>query len=178
MKKNSECRYLVTDMVSIPVIWIVKKGEAYRNATVPGWGVIDGYKAPVTRDKTQVLYCDEDSSAVLYPIYGREFVISPCEEVNLKDAPKQAEVDAMIFSDACGYSFWAKEPGDVKIFVTYDENGLIDTYRLDNWAAKPYEGEIEISFSDLQSEEEHDKTDRAEIFGTLEYERQLKGIVA
>jgi hypothetical protein len=187
MKKNSEVRYLVTDVVSIPVIRTVKKGEAYRNATVSGWGVVDwyseinGYKVPVNRDKedkTQVLYCDENSSAVLYPKYGREFVISPCEEVNLKDVPRQAEVDAMIFSDACGYSFWAKEPGDVKIFVTYDENGLIDTYRLDSWNGKPYDGEIEIPFCDLQSEDEYEKTNRAEIVGTLEHERKLKWIAA
>jgi hypothetical protein len=185
--KANELRYLVTDVVSIPVYRIAKKGEAYRTATRAGWGIIDWYSAtnnyscPVNRDKddkSQVLYCDDDSSAVLYPAYGREFVISTNEEVNLKEAPKQSEVDAMIISGPCGYSFWAKETSDVKIFVTYDENGLIDTYRLDNWSGKPYDGEIEISFSELQSEEEHDKTDRAEIVGTLEHERKLKGVAA
>jgi hypothetical protein len=181
--KANDLRYLVTDVVSIPVIRNAKKGDAYRMATRPGWGIIDSYSEtnnyfrPVNRDKddkSQALYCDDDSSAVLYPAYGREFVISPNEEVNLKKAPKQSEVDAMIISGPCGYSFWAKETGDVKIFVTYDENGLIDTYRLDNWSGKPYDGEIEISFCDLQSEYEHDKTGRAEIVGTLEHERRNK----
>jgi hypothetical protein len=183
--KASEFRYFVTDVVSIPVNRMVKKGDAYRIATGPGWGIIDwysetnNYSVPVNRhedEKSQVLYCDDDSSAVLYPgAHSREFIIFPDEEINLKDAPKQSDVDVIIISNSCGYSFWAKETGDVKIFVSYDENGLIDTFRLDNWSGKPYEGETEISFSDLQSEDEHDKTDRAEIVGTIEHERKLKG---
>jgi hypothetical protein len=184
---KSETRYIVTDIVSIPVIRNAKKGDAYRMATGPGWGIVDwysetnNYSCPVNRDKddkSQALYCNDDSSTVLYPKSGCEFVIAPDEEVNLKDVPKQSEVNAIIISDSCGYSFWAKETGDVKIFVTYDGNGLIDTYRLDNWNGKPYDGEIEILFCNLQSENEHDKTDRAEIVGTLEHERKLKWIVA
>lgn len=187
MKKN-ETRYIVTDVVSIEVIRIANKGEAYKQATKPGWGVVEWYSEvtendcigrPVTRmvpvnrdrsDKTQVMYCDEDSSATLYPKCGREFCISPYEEINLKDAPTQAETEVIIQSDSCGFSFWAKEVSDVKIFVTYDENGLIDSYRLDNWTGKPYDGETEISFYDLQSEEDHDRIDRADISGTFDYE--------
>jgi hypothetical protein len=159
--KANELRYFVTDVVSIPVIRIAKKGEAYRMATGPGRGTVDwygetnNYSLPVNRDKddkSQVLYCDEDSSAVLYPKYGREYCIFPGEEINPKDFPKQAETGAIIISNSYGYSFWAKETSDVKIFVTYDENGLIDTCRLDNWNGKPYDGEIEISFCDLQRE--------------------------
>jgi hypothetical protein len=185
--KASEFRYFVTDVVSIPVSRMAKKGDAYRMATKPGWGILEwysetnNYSCPVNRDKddkSQALYCDEDFSAVLYTKYGREYCIFPYEEINLKEAPKQSEVDAIVIGDPCGYSFWAKETDDVRIFVTYDENGLIDTYRLDSWYGEPYEGEIEISFCDLQSEEEHDKTDRAEIVGTLEHERKLKGAVA
>jgi hypothetical protein len=172
--KANELRYFVTDVVSIPVYRIAKKSEAYRTATGAGWGIVD-WRCEVP---DQAMYCDEDSSAVLYPKYGREYCIFPGEEINPKDLPKQAETGAIIIGDSCGYSFWAKETGDVKIFVTYDENGLIDTYRLDNWNGKPYDGEIEISFFDLQSEDEHDKTDRAEIVGTFEHERKLKGVAA
>lgn len=189
MKKN-ETRYIVTDVVSIGVIRIAKKSEAYRQATAPGWGVVEWYSEvtendcigrPVTRmvpvnrdksDKTQVMYCDEDSDATLYPKYGREFCISPYEEINLKDAPTQAETEVIIQSDSYGFSFWAKDTADVKIFVTYDENGLIDTYRLENWAGKPYDGEVEIKFEDLQSEEDHDRIDRADIPGTFNYYRK------
>lgn len=158
-------RYIVTDVASIPVVRIGNKGEAYRQATKPGWGVVEwysetnNYAAPVNRDrsdKTQILCCGEDDSAVLYPMGGREFVISSYEDIHMKGAPSQAETEAIIQSDSCGFSFWAHENGDVKIFVTYDENGLIDTYRLDNWSGKPYEGETEITFDDLQSQEEYD----------------------
>jgi hypothetical protein len=174
------CRYIVTDIVSIPVCRIGSKGRAYKYATVSGWGcvdwysAVDGYKLPVNRDtgdKTQVLLCDEDSHAVLYPKHGREFVITTLEEINLKNAPSQAETGAIIIGDPGGYSFWAKEDGDIKIFVTYDENGLIDSYRLDNWAAKPYDGETEITFDKLQSEEEYEAINRADIRGTLENTR-------
>jgi len=175
------CRYIVTDVVSIPVYRMGKKGEAYRYATGAGWGVVEwysetnNYKAPVTRDKsdkTQMMCCDEDTSATLYSKYGREYVIAPYEEINLKEAPKQAETDAIIISGSGGYDFWENKKGDIKIFVTYDVSGLIDSYRLDNWAGKPYDGETEITFEDLQSQEEHDTIDRADIVGTLEHERK------
>jgi hypothetical protein len=71
-------------------------------------------------------------------------------------------------SDSCGYNFWAKGDGDVKIFVTYDENGLVDNYRLDNWMGKPYDGETEITFDKLQSQEEYEATNREDINGTFE----------
>jgi hypothetical protein len=175
------CRYFVTDIVSVGIVRIGNKSEAYRQVTGPGWGVIDwfsetnNYTRSVNRDKndkSQKLYCDEDSSAVIYSNYGKEFVISPDEEIVLKNCPKQSETIAIIQSDSCGFSFWEKEKGNIKIFVTYDENGLIENYRLDNWNGKPYEGETEIQFEDLQSEEEHDTIDRADIKGTFEYMRK------
>lgn len=157
-------RYIVTEAVSIPVCRIASKGEAYKYATKAGCGVVDWYSAindyalPVNRDrsdKTQVLQCDEDCMATLYGI-GIEYVIAPYEEINLKDAPTQAATEAILISHGYGYDFWSKEQGDIKIFVTYDKNGLIDTHRFDNWTGKPFEGETEIMFSDLQSKEEHD----------------------
>jgi hypothetical protein len=180
---KNELRYIVTDVVSIPVIRVNGKGEMYKAATKPGWGVVEwysainDYKAPVNRDttdKTQQLICDEDTSATLYPKYGREFCIAPYEEVVIKGIPRQADLDAIIISDACGFSFWEHEIGDVKIFVIYDANGLIDTYRLDGWNSKPEDGETEITFADLQSEEDHDSTDRANIPGTFEHSRKLE----
>lgn len=176
-RQGNETRYLITETSSIPIIRI-GKGEAYKIATKPGWGVVEwysavnNYSAPVNRDKedkTQQLICDEDTSAVLYPRYGREFCIFPYEEISMKDAPKQAEVEAVVISDSCGFTFWEHESGDIKIFVTYDKNGLPDTYRLDNWAGKPYDDEVEITFGELQSQEDYDNTDRADIHGTWEY---------
>jgi len=79
MKKQNEIRYIVTDVVSIPVIKLNSKTEAYKQATKPGWGTVewysaaDGYKNPVFRDrkdKTQELACDEDSHADLYTKNG------------------------------------------------------------------------------------------------------------
>jgi len=180
MKKN-EVRYIVTDVVSIPVNRLVGKGDAYRTATGAGWGVVDWYSAvnnytvPVNRDKddkTQLLICDENTSAMLYSRCGHEFYIFPYEEINMKDIPRQAEVDAIIINDSCGYSFWEHEIGNVKIFVTYDENGLIDTYRLDNLTGKPCDDETEITFNDLQSEEDYDMISRADIPGTFEYNKK------
>ena len=57
MKKQNEVRYIVTDVVSIPVFRLVSKTEAYRQAVKPGWGTVewysaaDGYKNPVDRDR-------------------------------------------------------------------------------------------------------------------------------
>jgi hypothetical protein len=176
-------RYIVTDVVSIPVCRFGSKTRAYKYATKSGWGIVDwysaanDYKTPVIRDtgdKTQKLLCDEDSSAVLYPKHGREYVISAYEEINLKDAPSQAETEAIIMSGSEGYDFWAKDDGDVKIFVTYDKNGLIDTFRLDNWMGKPYDGETEIAFDKLQSEVEYEAISRRDINGTLENMVSLK----
>jgi hypothetical protein len=157
------------------------KGDAYRYATKAGWGVVEwysavnDYKAPVNRDKTdktQELACDTDCSATLYHRSGREFCIAPYEEINLGEAPTQAETEAIIISGAEGFDFWEHEKGDVKFFVTYDENGLIDTYRLGCWSDKPYDEETEIAFEDLQSEADHDTTDRVCIVGTFEWTRK------
>ena len=99
--------------------------------------------------------------------------MSSLDELTMKDVPKQAEVEAIIISHANGYDFYAKDDGDVKIFVTYDENGLIDDYRLEDWSEKPYDWETEITFEDLQSEKDHDTTNRADIIGTFEYARKI-----
>lgn len=126
MKKQNEVRYIVTDVVSIPVFRLASKTEAYRQAVKPGWGTVewysaaDGYKNPVSRDrsdKTQQLVCDEDSSADLYTKNGGYFGISPYEGINTKEMPKQAECAAIIHSDSCGYDFWT-EDGQIRIFVT------------------------------------------------------------
>ena len=176
---KNEIRYIVTDVVSIPVIRIASKCEAYKMVTKPGWGLVewysaaDGYKNPVTHDrsdKTQMMACDEDCSAVLYPKYGSEFCIFPYEEINMQDAPKQAATEAIIYSESDGYSFWAK--GEIKIFVSYDKNGLIDSYRLGYGNDTPEEWETEISFDDLQSEADYWATDRADIPGTYDYMRK------
>ena len=45
--------------------------------------------------------------------------------------PKQAECAAIIVSDSCGFTVWAEDFGKVHIFVSYDENGLIDNYRVE-----------------------------------------------
>ena len=188
MKLKNIVRYIVTDVASIPVVKLGRKGEAYRAATKPGWGTVEwyssvnNYEMPVYRDrsdKTQELCCNEDNGAVLYSRtmkefgYGTECVIAPYEKIDLKSMPTQAQTVAIIISDCCGYSFWAKDPGDIKIFVIYDKNGLIDSYRLGGWMEKPYEDETEIAFDDLQSKEEHDTMDRVDIVGTLEYERRM-----
>ncbi len=169
MKKQNEVRYIVTDVVSIPVFRLASKTEAYRQAMKPGWGTVewysaaDGYKNPVSRDcsdKTQQLVCDEDSSADLYTKNGGYSGISPYEEINTKEMPKQAECAAIIHSDSCGYDFWT-EDGQIRIFVTYDANGLIDSYRLDLaqcmslnidrvWLKTP-QGEILTPLSQIQT---------------------------
>ena len=178
MKKN-EVRYIVTDVVSIPVYKLASKTEAYRQATAPGMGTVewysaaDDYKNPVARDrsdKTQQLSCDEDSHADLYTKNGGYFGIYPYDEINVKEMPKQAEVETIIHADSCGYDFY----GPVKIFVTYDENGLIDTYRIEGKDEQPRDGETEIQFEDLyeRAEDDWDNTYRADIPGTLEYDRK------
>ena len=183
MKKQNEVRYIVTDVASIPVFRLASKTEAYRQAVKPGWGTVewysaaDGYKNPVSRDrsdKTQQLVCDEDSSADLYTKNGGYFGISPYEEISTKEMPKQAACAAIIHSDSCGFDFWT-EDGQIRIFVTYDVNGLIDSYRLEYGAdVQPYDGETEIRFEDLyeRAEEDHRETYRAEIPGTVEYQHK------
>jgi len=179
---QGDIRYIVTEGVSIGVVRMASKGEAYRTATKPSWGCVewysakDGYQEPVDRDrsdKTQVLRCcDEDKSIVLFSKDGAEFCISTLEDVNVKEMPKQAETETIIISDSWGYTYWSKE--DVKIFVTYDENGLIDYFRLDSKNGEPYDGETEIKYEDLQSEEDYNNIDRADIEGTYEYYRKME----
>lgn len=173
-------RYIVTDVVSVPVLRLASKKEAYKLATKPGWGVVDwfsatnNFQAPVCRDrndKMQVLYCDDDCSATLYPKNGPAFVISPYEPINLKDAPTRAQTHTIIISDSCGYTFWTQN--GIKIFVTYDDYGLIYTYRLAALNEGPDTGEKEIKFMNLQSEAESNKINRADIVGTLEYFRTM-----
>ena len=176
---KDETRYIVASVASVPVTRYMSKYVAYREITKPGWGLVewysasDGYKNPVSRDrsdKTQRMYCDEDSYGVLYAKNGNEFSIYPYEEINLKNAPRQAETVTMICSDSGGFSFWTKSR--IKIFVTYSEMGLIETYRFEGESGIPEAGETEISFEDLQGEEDYESIDRADIPGTLEYFRK------
>ena len=181
MKKKDETRYFVTSVASVPVYKVASKTEMYRMATKPGWGAVewysaaDGYKNPVTRDrkdKTQQLCCDEDTSASLYLKNGGYFGIFPYEEINVKEMPKQAEVAAIIYSDSCGFSFWAEDFNQIHFFVTYDENGLIDSYRVEYGDSPIYDGEVEVAFEDLFQQPEGDwrETYRAELPGTVEYQ--------
>lgn len=181
IKKQWEVRYFVTAVASVPLYKCHSKTETYKQAAKPGWGTVewysaaDDYKNPVARDrsdKTQQLCCDEDCSASLYTKNGGYFGIFPCEEINAAEMPKQAECAAIITSDSCGLSFWAEDFSRIHIFVTYDESGLIDSYRVEYDDATIYDGEVEISFDDLyeQAEEDWRGTYRAEIPGTVEYQ--------
>lgn len=180
MKKFYECRYIVTSVASIPVARLNRKGEAYNMATKPGYGTIDwysaanNYEAPVNRDrsdKTQVLCCDEDCEADIYTKDGSSWGISPNDEINRQDIPKQADVEAIIMGNSEGFNIW----GDIRIFVTYDENGLVDNFRLDYGDVQPYEGETEITFEDLYPEEnEYSGPDRSNIPGTVEYTHKME----
>jgi len=146
MKNICETRYFITDIVAVPIIRIKKKSEAYRQATKDGWGTV---YTPYENGEPTTLICDEDSSAVLINQYGKQCCIFPYEELNPKEWLKQAECQAIITSDSCGYAYWEKEEGTIKIYVTYDENGFIDDYRITDWTDKPYDNEIEIKFEEL-----------------------------
>ena len=168
MKKKWEVRYFVTAVASIPVYKAYSKTETYRQAAKDGWGT-------VYRDENNALVCDEDCSASLYTKNGGYFGIFPYEEINAKEMPKQAEVAAIIYSDSCGYSVWAEDFNQIHIFVTYDVNGLIDSYRVEYGEdAQPCDGETEIRFEDLYQQPEGDwkETYRAEIPGTVEYQHK------
>ena len=163
MKKKWEVRYLVTAVASIPVYKAYGKTEAYKLAAKDGWGT-------VYRDENNALVCDEDCSASLYTKNGDYFGIFPNEEIDTKEMPKQAECAAIIASDSCGFTVWAEDFSRIHIFVTYDENGLIDTHRVEYGESPIYDGEVEISFDDLcQNEESWDHSYRANIPGTVEY---------
>lgn len=171
MKKKFEARYIVTSVVSVPVYKVFGKTEAYKEATKPGWGIVVDWDGA---GKEKNLVCDDDSSASIYTKNGGYFGIFPMDEIKSKDVPKQAACAAILTSDSCGCSFWT-EDGQIRIFVTYDENGLIDTYRMEYGPdAQPYDGETEISFEDLYERAEDDWKDtyRAKIPGTLEYQNK------
>lgn len=167
MKKKWEVRYFVTDVASIPVYKAYSKMETYRQAAKDGWGT-------VYRDENNALVCDEDCSASLYTKNGGYFGIFSYEEINTKELPKQAACAAIIVSDSCGFTFWAEDFNQIHIFVTYDENGLVDTYRVEYGDSPIYDGEMEIRFEDLYQQPEGDwkETYRAEIPGTVEYQRK------
>ncbi len=167
MKKKYEVRHIVTAVASIPVYKINGKTEAYKLAAKDGWGT-------VYRDENNALVCDEDNSASLYTKNGGYFGIFSYEEINTKELPKQAACAAIIVSDSCGFTFWAEDFNQIHIFVTYDENGLVDTYRVEYGDSPIYDGEMEIRFEDLYQQPEGDwkETYRAEIPGTVEYQRK------
>ena len=165
MKKKWEVRYFVAAVASVPIYKNYGKTEAYRQAAKDGWGT-------VYRDENNVLVCDEDCSASLYTKNGGYFGIFPYEEIDTKEMPKQAECAAIITSDSCGLSFWAEDFSQIHIFVTYEESGLIDTYRVEYGDSQIYDGEVEISFDDLYQQAEGDWMEayRAELPGTVEYQ--------
>lgn len=165
MKQKWEVRYFVTDVASIPVYKAYGKTETYRQAAKDGWGTVN-------RDENGVLVCDEDCAADLYTKNGGYFGIRAYEEIATKEMPKQAECAAIIISDSCGFTFWAEDFSQIHIFVTYDENGLIDAYRVEYGDTPVYDGEVEISFDDLyqRAEEDWKETYRAELPGTVEYQ--------
>ena len=167
MKKKYEVRHIVTAVASIPVYKAYSKTETYRQAAKDGWGT-------VYRDENNAMVCDEDCSASLYTKNGGYFGIFPYEEINTKEMPKQAACAAIIVSDSCGFTFWAEDFNQIHIFVTYDENGLVDTYRVEYGDSPIYDGEMEIRFEDLYQQPEGDwkETYRAEIPGTVEYQRK------
>ena len=167
MKKKWEVRYFVTAVASVPVYKAYSKTETYRQATKDGWGT-------VYRDENNALVCDEDCAADLYTKNGGYFGIRSCDEIITKEMPKQAECAAIIVSDSCGFTFWAEDFSQIHIFATYDENGLIDTYRVEYGDTPVYDGEVEISFDDLykRAEEDYRETYRADIPGTVEYQRK------
>ena len=167
MKKKWEVRYFVTDVASIPVYKAYSKTETYRQAAKDGWGT-------VYRDENNALVCDEDCSASLYTKNGGYFGIFSYEEINTKELPKQAACAAIIVSDSCGFTFWAEDFNQIHIFVTYDANGLVDTYRVEYGDSTIYDGETEIRFEDLYQQPEGDwkETYRAEIPGTVEYQHK------
>ena len=168
MKKKWEVRYFVTAVASVPVYKAYSKTETYRQAAKDGWGT-------VCRDEDNALVCDEDCSASLYTKNGGYFGIFPYEEINTKEMPKQAACAAIIVSDSCGFTFWAEDFNQIHIFVTYDVNGLIDSYRVEYGEdAQPCDGETEIRFEDLYQQPEGDwkETYRAEIPGTVEYQHK------
>ena len=166
MKKKYEVRHIVTAVASIPVYKINGKTEAYKLAAKDGWGT-------VYRDENNALVCDEDNSASLYTKNGGYFGIFPYEEINVKEMPKQAACAAIITTDSCGVNFWAEDFNQIHIFVTYEESGLVDTFRVEYGEdAQPYDGEMEIRFEDLVAAEAWEEAYRAEIPGTVEYQRK------
>ena len=166
MKKKYEVRHIVTAVASIPVYKINGKTEAYKLAAKDGWGT-------VYRDENNALVCDEDNSASLYTKNGGYFGIFPYEEIITKELPKQAACAAIIVSDSCGFTFWAEDFNQIHIFVTYEESGLVDTFRVEYGEdAQPYDGETEIAFEDLVAAEAWEEAYRAEIPGTVEYQRK------
>ena len=76
-----------------------------------------------------------------------------------------------ITTDSCGVNFWAEDFNQIHIFVTYEESGLVDTFRVEYGEdAQPYDGETEIAFEDLVAAEAWEEAYRAEIPGTVEYQ--------
>ena len=165
MKKKYETRYFVTAVASIPVVRVYGKTEMYRQAAKDGWGV-------VYRDEENNLVCDEDCTADFYMKDGSCYGLSGNDEVNTKEMPKQAACAAIVTGDSCGYSFWAEDASQIHFFVTYEESGLVDSYRIEYGDSTIYDGEVEVAFEDLFQQPEGDwrETYRAELPGTVEYQ--------
>ena len=55
--------------------------------------------------------------------------------------------------------------------MSYDENGLIDSYRIEYGDSSIYDGEAEVTFEDLAAEDAGEEAYRANIPGTIEHQR-------
>lgn len=164
MKKIITNEYhIVTSVASIPVIVTNAKGEIYKMATRPEWGAL-------LRDGEGNLFVDEDTSVDIYTKTGEYIGLYPGEIIQRKDIPKQSDCAAIVYSDAFGFTVWAEDLCKVKAYISIDESGLADCYRIE-YENKAHEGEKEVNLSDLYHPcaEDYACEYRKTIPGTIEY---------
>jgi hypothetical protein len=161
-----EMRYIRTSVVDIGVCRHRYKGEMYKEAFKNGWGALD-------TDKDGARYCDEDTSVEWWDKDGKGGCIGAGERVERGTVPKQADLAAVIVTGSGGWSFWAQDMSWITFFGTLDENSLFESFRLDRWDGKPFDGdgEIEVKWEQLDTEEIVNLFKRHTVIGTAEHDR-------
>lgn len=167
MTRKDELRDIVTSVACIQCVKCTGKTKMYKECTSDGYTGIQQFN-----DGTYGVM--DDVSITFYLKNGDVFCVGSCDIIHKKsELPKQADVAAILLDDECGFTFWEEKSDLFRFYVTYDENGLIDEYRIegpdDNGII--YDDEVMLMYSDLPFDED---INRYQIIGTIEYEQSTE----
>lgn len=155
MTRKDENRAIVTDCGWIQCIKYASKTKMYEECTSAGYNGIQKFN-----DGTYGVM--NDVIVTFYLKNGDIFSVDPCDIIHKKsELPKQADVAAILHEQEWGFTFWEEKPNMFRVYVTYDENGFIDEYRveMENDTGIIYDNETMVLYSELPLTDDVDSCD-------------------